>query len=169
MNEFMSEDVETIDSSRMRVLGEFELEYENDELITKPDAAARVKLFIGESGGDVIVASLSRNTGETRGDLALGKENILFAAESIELLLERETPWEEAIRRKSGRDELLIYFSSSWPHNLPAAFERVNLENKRKYKLDGLRSQVLGLSLPPRMARRLAFEIKRIFAGAEER
>lgn len=159
----MNEETEIIDSSKMEVLSEFPLEYENDEEITKAESTARIKLYIGIMENNVVISSLSRNTQEIRGDLVVEKQNILFVAESINKLLDKEKPWVEVIKKESGEDKLLIYYSSSWANNLPAPFERVNTENKRKYKLDGLRSQILDLDLPPRMAQKLANEITKLF------
>ncbi len=99
----MNEEPEIIDSSRMEVLSEFPLEYENDEEITKAESTARVKLYIGIMENDVIISSLSRNTHEIRGDLVVEKQNILFVAKSINEFLDKEKPWEESKRRKRER------------------------------------------------------------------
>ncbi len=104
----MNEEPEIIDSSRMEVLSEFPLEYENDEEITKAESTkaestARVKLYIGIMENDVIISSLSRNTHEIRGDLVVEKQNILFVAKSINEFLDKEKPWEESKKRKRER------------------------------------------------------------------
>ncbi|MDQ3323397.1 MAG: hypothetical protein M3525_13350, partial [Acidobacteriota bacterium] len=134
----MNEEAEIIDSSKMEILSEFPLEYENDEEITKAESTARTKLYIGTIGSDVIISSLSRNTNEIRGDLVVEKQNIVFVGESINELLNREKPWEESIKKESGKDKLLIYYSSSWANNLPAPFERIVVRNRRNYVLDRL-------------------------------
>ncbi len=159
----MSEEPEIIDSSKMEVLSEFPLEYENDEEITKAESTAAVNLYIGVMGNDVAISSLSRNTHETRGDLVVEKQNILFIAESINKLLDKEKPWEESINKENGKDKLLIYYSSSWANNLPAPFERIVVRNRRNYVLDRLEAMFLGLELPPKMAQRLADEITKLF------
>jgi len=132
----MNEEPEIIDSSRMEVLSEFPLEYENDEEITKAESTAGIKLYVGIMENDVIISSLSRNTHEVRGDLVVEKQNILFVAESIKELLDKEKPWTEPIEYENGKDDLLIYYSSSWAHNLPAPFERIVIRNRRNYVLD---------------------------------
>ncbi|MDQ3323974.1 MAG: hypothetical protein M3525_16290 [Acidobacteriota bacterium] len=147
----------------MEVLSEFPLEYDNDEEITKSESTSRIKTYIGIIENNVIISSLSRNTGEITGDLVVEKRNIVFIADSINELLNREKPWEESIKAESGKDKLLIYYSSSWANNLPAPFERVNIENKRNYELDNLRSRDWWLILPPRMAQKLADEIAKLF------
>jgi hypothetical protein len=159
----MNEEPEIIDSSKMEVLSEFPLEYENDEEITKAESTAGIKLYVGIMENDVIISSLSRNTHEVRGDLVVEKQNILFVAESIKELLNRDKPWEESIKKESGKDKLLIYYSSSWAHNLPAPFERVVVRNRRNYVVDRLESTFLGLELPPKMAQRFADEITKLF------
>ena len=159
----MNEEPEIIDSSKMEVLSEFPLEYENDEEITKAESTSRIKTYVGVIGNNVIISSLSKNTHEITGDLVVEKRNIMFIAESINELLDREKAWEESIKKESGKDKLLIYYSSSWANNLPAPFERINIENKRNYELDDLRSRDWWLILPPRMAQRLADEITKLF------
>lgn len=159
----MNDEVEIIDSSKIEILSEFPLEYESDEEITKAEGTAGIKLYVGIRENDVIISSLSRNTHEVRGDLVVEKQNILFVAESMKELLNRDKPWEESIKKESGKDKLLIYYSSSWAHNLPAPFERINIENKRNYELDDLRSRDWWLILPPRMAQRFADEITKLF------
>ncbi len=99
----MSEEPEIIDSSKMEVLSNFPLEYQNDEEITKAESTARVKLYIGIMENDVIISSLSRNTHEIRGDLVVEKQNILFVAKSINEFLDKEKPWEESKKRKRER------------------------------------------------------------------
>lgn len=147
----------------MEILSEFPLEYDNDEEITKSESTSRIKTYIGTLENDVIISSLSRNTHEVTGDLVVEKQNITFIAESINRLLDEEKPWEESIKKESGKDKLLIYYSSSWANNLPAPYERINVENKRNYELDNLRSRDWWLELPPRMAQRLADEIIKLF------
>lgn len=148
----------------MSVLSEFPLEYENDEEITKAEDTEGTRLYIGSSGSDIIIGQLSRITNRIRGVLLVEKQNLLFIGESIDELLDREKPWEESIKLESGKDKLLIYYSNSWAHNLPAPFERVNVENSgRNYELDNLRSRDIWLSLPPKMAQKLADEIQRLF------
>ncbi len=159
----MNEEPEIIDSSKMEILSEFPLEYENDEEITKAESTARVNLYIGVMENDVVISSLSRNTHEIRGDLVVEKQNILFVAESINKLLDKEKPWEESIKKESEKDDLLIYYSSSWANNLPAPFERIVVRNRRNYVLDRLEAMFLGLELPPKMAQRLADEITKLF------
>lgn len=159
----MDETAEIIDSSQMNVLSEFSLEYENDEEITKAESTTRVKLYLGTLKDDVIISSLSRNTQEMQGDLVVEKQNIRFVGESINELLKKEKPWEESIKEESGKDKILITYSSSWAHNLPAPFERINVYNRRNYELDGLRSRDWWLTLPPKMAQRLADEITKLF------
>jgi hypothetical protein len=163
----MSQQIENIDSKRARTISEFLLEYENDEEITKPDAAQRARLFIGVLDDDVIVSSQSRNTGEIWGNIAIEKRNINFVAESIEKLLGAEKPWETPIEYENGKDRLLIYYGSSWAHNLPAPFERINVRNRRNYEMDGLRSIDVEMELPPRMAQKFAEQIKKLFLQEE--
>lgn len=158
-----SVEYEVIDSSRARILGEISIGYENDEEITKPDSAAQTKLFIGGAETDVVISSLARNSEKVSGELAVEKENILFVADSIEKLLGAEKPWETPIEAKRGKDDLLIFYSSSWAHNLPAPLERVVVRNRRRYVIDGLRAHLLGLEMPPRAARKFVEEIRKLF------
>ena len=164
----MNEQTEIFDSAKMKVLGEFALEYDNDETITQPAESSRAKIFVGTIGENIIIASQSRNTQEITGDLIVEKQNLRFIAESIEDLLDREKPWEAAIERESGKDNLQIYLTNSWAHNLPAPLERINIKNSRNYELDGLRSRDWWLSLPPRMAQKLLDEIKNHFLAEGE-
>lgn len=50
----MIENAEMIDSSRMKVLSEFPLEYGKDEEITKAESAFGTKLYLGILKNDVI-------------------------------------------------------------------------------------------------------------------
>jgi len=158
-----SVEYEVIDFRQAQTLGEISIEYENDERITKPESATQNKLFIGVAEDDVVVSSLARNGGKVSGELAIEKENILFVADAIEKLLSAEKPWENPIERKNGKDDLLIFYSSSWAHNLPAPLERIVVRNRRRYVIDGLRAHLLGLELPPGAAREFAGEIKKLF------
>ncbi len=159
----MNDEAEIIDSSKMEVLSEFPLEYENNEEITKAESTEGIKLYIGMLKNDVIISSLSRINNEVRGDLVVEKQNIVFIAESINRLLDKEKPWTEPIEYENGKDDLLIYYLSSWAHNLPAPFERIVVRNRRNYILDRLRSIIIGIELPPRMAQRFADEITKLF------
>lgn len=154
---------EVIDASRAEMLGEIPVEYGNDEEITKPGSATQVKLFVGILETDVVVSSLNRNSGKISGELAIEKENVLFIADAIEKLLSAEKPWEEPIEKKTGKDDLLVFYSSSWAHNLPAPLERVVVRNRRTYVIDGLRAHLLGLEMPPPTARKFAAEIRKLF------
>lgn len=158
-----SVEYEVIDASRAQTLGEISIEYENDEEITKPESATQTKLFIGVAGDEVVISSLNKNSGKVSGELAVEKENILFVADAIEKLSGEEKPWEKPIEAQRGKDDLLVFYSSSWAHNLPAPLERVVVRNRRQYVIDGLRSHLLGLELPPPAARKFAAEIKKLF------
>ena len=56
----MNEEPEIIDSSKMEVLSELLIEYENDEEITKAESTSRIKTYIGVIGNNVIISSLSK-------------------------------------------------------------------------------------------------------------
>jgi hypothetical protein len=157
-----SVEYEVIETEQAEILGELFFEYANDEEITKPESASQTKLFIGNLDGEIVFRSLDKNTGKISGDLIIEKQNLLFVAESIEKLFGKETPWTENIEYRNGKDDLLIYFQSSWAHNLPAPFERIVIRNRRKYLLDGLRSHLLGLELPLHTAEKLIVEIKKL-------
>jgi hypothetical protein len=158
-----SVEYEVIDFRQAETLGEIPIEYENDEEITKPDSATQVKLFVGVAETDVVVSSLNKTSGKVSGELAIEKQNVLFVADAIEKLLSAEKPWDEPIEKKSGKDDLLIFYSSSWAHNLPAPLERVVVRNRRRYVIDGLRAHLLGLEMPPGAARKFIAEIRKLF------
>lgn len=148
----------------MNELSRFPIEYENDEEITKPESTEKAELYICFLDTDIIIAYRSKRSGRRISEIVFERQNALFVAESIKELLNREKPWEESISLENGKDKLLIYYSSSWAHNLPAPFERVNVKNSgRNYELDDLRSRDIWLSLPPRMAQRFADEIQKLF------
>ena len=158
-----SVEYEVINSDDAEVLAEIMVEYDNDEEITKPDSALETKIFICRlNEAETVFRSLGRNSGKISGDLVIEMQNLPFIAESIGRMLNEEKPWDESFELKNGKDDLLINFTSSWAGNLPAPLERISINNRRRYVLDGLRAQLLGLNLPLRTARKTAEEIEKL-------
>lgn len=159
----MAEAAEKIDSSQMKILSEFSVEYENDEEITKPDSAEKKKVFLCSLDENVIVAYQSRITGRIVSVIVFEKDNAFEVGKTINKILDSREPWSEPAEIEEGKDKILITYSSSWAHNLPAPLERINVYNRRNYELDELRAQDMWLSLPPKMAKKFADEIEKQF------
>lgn len=159
----MNQETEIINSSRMTVLSEFPVEYENDEQITKPEDAEKADLYICSLDENIVVAYRSAKTGRRISELVFEKTNVSAVAGSVDKLLETENPWDAPLEIESGRDKILITYSSSWAGNLPAPLERINVYNRRDYELDDLRARDVWLSLPPKTARRFAVEMTKLF------
>lgn len=158
-----SVEYEIIESDNAEVLAEIPFDYDNDEEITKPDSTLETKIFVCRlNETETVFRSLDRNSGKISGDLVIETQNLPFVAESIDRLLSLEKPWNENLELKNGKDDLLIYFASSWAGNLPAPFERISVNNRRLYVLDGLRSQLLGVNLPLKTAHKIVEEIRKI-------
>lgn len=164
----MAERIEKIDSSGMRVLSEFPVKYENDEELTIPHEAEKATILIGALDENIIIAYSSKKTGNIISEIVFERNNIFSVGQSISEILEKREPWNEPFKYESGKDNILVTYSSSWAHNLPAPLERVNVYNRRNYELDGLRARDMWLSLPPKMARKLADEIKIRLANKRE-
>ncbi len=159
----MNKEPEIIDSNQMKVLSNFPIEYENDEEITKPESAEKAELSICSLDKNIIIAYRSKKSGRLISEIIFDKQNILLVAKNVDKLLSEEKPWDKPIEFENGKDKLLITYSSSWAHNLPAPFERINIYNRRNYELDNLQSRDIWLSLPPEMAQRFADEITKLF------
>lgn len=159
----MTENVEKFDTSRMEILSEFPVKYDNDEEITKPQDSDKAKIYIASLNENVVIAYQSRKTGRIVSDIVFEKDSILSVGKGVNEVLEKDEPWKEPVEYEKGRDNVLITYSSSFGHDVVAPLERVNVYNRRNYELDGLRAQDMWLSLPPRMAKKLADETEKLF------
>lgn len=161
----MSEAVETIDASRMEVLSEFPVEYENDEQTLAPHLSAVKKVFIGALN-DFAVLSSSAGNGEATPDLAFDKGNFPVLTEMLDKVLKGDFEG-ESLSVESGADKLSVGVNSNFPHTLTAPFERIYLLNLRPVFFnegDGLDQSYAGLKLPPKSAARLCDEMKKLIA-----
>ena len=161
----MNDQAETIDSSEMQILDEFPVEYRNDEEITAPENSEKAGLAVCALVENIIIAYRSRKSGRLIGEIVFEKQSGAPIAAGIDELLSQEKPWDAPIEIKDGKDEILMTFSSSQAHNLPAPLERVNIYNRRNYELDGLRSRDVWVSLPPHSAQQLAKSLAKLFLG----
>lgn len=159
----MNEQAEIIDSSKMQILNCFPVEYENDEEITAPENAEKSEVCVCSLDKNIIVASRSKKSGRLIGEIVFDKRSASPVAKGFDKLLSEEKPTDAPVEFENGADKILITFSSSWAHNLPAPLERINFYNRRNYELDDLRSRDIWLSLPPKSARRLADELAKLF------
>lgn len=164
----MPKETEAIRSADAQPLAEIEIEYPYDEELTVPHFAGKSKLLIGRLGDDIVVSSVWRNSGKASGDVAFERRNGIGICEAIEQLLSSESPWDGPIAIASGKDDLTISFSSSWPHNTSAPLERVQVINRRNYLLDGLESHIAEFSLPPSQAKRFAEKLRQVLGTGPE-
>lgn len=164
----MTENVETFDSKQMEILTEFPVEYDNDEEITVPQNAEKSHVLLARLGENLVIGYRWKKTGEAVGSVIFENRNILSVADGIVKLLNEEEPWNAPLEFDAGRDKVLITYSSSWAHNLPAPLERVNVYNHGSYEFDGLRAHDVWFSVPPKFAQKLADEIKKCSGNEEE-
>jgi len=161
----MSEAVETIDASRMEILSEFPVEYENDEETLAPHLSSVKKVFIGALNDFIVFASSAAN-GQATPDLALDKNNLSLLTELLGKALKGDFDG-ESLYVESGADKLSVGVNSNFPHTLTAPFERIYLINLRPIFLnegDSLDQGYAGLKLPPKSAARLCEEMKKLIA-----
>lgn len=164
----MTEDIEKFDSSELNILSEFPIEYDNDEEITVPHNAEKSHVLLGTLDESAALGYRWKKTNEAVVSVIFEKSNIQLIADGIEKLLNEKEPWNAPLEFDGGRDRILITYSSSWAHNLPAPLERVNVYNHGSYELDGLRAQDVWFSVPPKAANQLAQEIRTHFGDEEE-
>lgn len=161
----MSKAVETIDASRMEVLSEFTVEYENGEKISAPHLSSLKKVFIGSLNGYAVLSSSAAN-GQITPDLAFDKGNFPVLTEMLDKCLKGDFDG-ESLNVESGADKLSVGVNSNFPHTLTAPFERIYLLNLRPIFLnegDSLDQGYAGLKLPPKSAARLCEEMKNLLA-----
>jgi hypothetical protein len=161
----MSDAVETIDASRIEILSEFAVEYENDEETLAPHLSSLKKVFIGKLNGFAVLASSAAN-GQMSPDLALDKSNFSLLSELLDKCLKGDFA-EDGLYVQSGADKLGVGVNSNFPHTLTAPFERIYLINLRPIFLnegDKLDQSYAGLKLPPKSAARLYKEIQNLIA-----
>jgi hypothetical protein len=161
----MSDAVETIDVSRMKVLSEFPVEYENDEETLAPHLSSLKKVFIGSLNGFAVLSSSAAN-GQITPDLAFDKGNVSVLTGMLEKALKSDFEG-ESLYVESGADKLSVGVNSNFPHTLTAPFERIYLINLRPIFLnegDSLDQGYAGLKLPPKSAARLCKEMKNLIA-----
>lgn len=159
----MTEGIEKFNPDQMEILSEFPVEYDNDEEITVPQNAEKSHVLLGTLGENIVIAYRSKKSNRIITDVVFEKESILSVGKSINGILREGELWTQPVEYEKGKDKVLVTYSSSFGHTITAPLERVNVYNRRDYELDGLRAQDMWLSLPPRMAKKLAGEIEKIF------
>jgi hypothetical protein len=164
----MSDSIETIDRSRIEILSEFAVEYENDEETLAAHLATIKRVFIGSLDDFAVLASSAAN-GQMTPDLALDKSNFTVLTEMLDKCLKADFEGEngESLYVEAGADKLGVGINSNFPHTLTAPFERVYLINLRPIFLnegDSLDQGYAGLKVPLKSALQLLAEMKNLLA-----
>ncbi|MET0753130.1 MAG: hypothetical protein ABWZ66_07145, partial [Pyrinomonadaceae bacterium] len=160
-----SEAVEKIDASRMEVLSEFPVEYDNDEETLTPHLASLKKVFVGKLNGFAVLSS-SASIGQMTPDVAFDKGNFPVLTEMLDKALKGDFDG-ESLSVESGADKLSVGVNRNFPHTSTAPLERIYLINLRPVFLnegDSLDQGYAGLKLPSKSAARLCEEMKKLLA-----
>ena len=160
----MDEEIEIVDSSAMRILSEFAVEYDEEERLLSPDFTNIAECFIKTDDELIVIATNSKGSPEAVGNIAFERGNLALVAENLSDVLAgklRETG-EDSLKFKSGADEMVFSADSVFPLNQPLPRERVTISNLREMELDGL--EFLQLALPIKAAEKLCEELKKLSA-----
>lgn len=158
----MDEEFEIVDSSAMRILSEFAVEYDDEEQNLSPDFTNLAECFIKTDDVFIVIATNSKGSPEAIGNVAFEIQNTVAVAENLSAVLAgtlSETG-EDSLTFKSGADDLVFSADSVFPLNQPLPRERVTISNLREMELDGL--EFLQLALPVKAVERLCEELKMI-------
>ena len=158
----MDEEIEIVDSSAMRILSEFAVEYDEDEQLLSPDFTNIAECFIKTGGDWIVIATNSKGSPEAVGNIAFEMQNLALVAENLGDVLAGKLRDEarDSLTFKSGGDEIVVSADSVLPLNQLVPRERVTISNLREMELDGL--EFMQLALPVKAAERLHKEFKKL-------
>lgn len=159
----MNDEAEIIDSSKMEILSEFSIEYDEEE-IASPSSTNGKNCFIKTSDGWVVFAANSKGSDEATGEVAFEQGSFKQLSQELEAVLSGKLYEEklDALTFQNGKDKMIISATSNLPLNQFAWVNRVNISNLREIELDGI--EYGELSLPVKAARKLHQEMKRLIA-----
>ncbi len=148
----MNEEIEIVDSAEMQVLGEFEIDSDDDET---------ARCFIKTDNYWIVFAIGSEK--ESTGHLAFERANVELVNKNLSEVLTGKLFNEEldAITFENGKDEFQISASSVFPSNRATPRETITILNLREMELDGLEFST-GLSLSPKSAEILHKELNNL-------
>jgi hypothetical protein len=152
MSILINDELETIDSTAMQILGDFECQL-ND--------AETVRCFI-KADDYWLVCAIGSAT-EAIGHLAFERTNIELVNQKLDEVLAGKLFNEELdfIAFESGKDEIQISASTVFPSNSVTPRETITVLNLREMELDGLEFST-GLSLSPKSAETLSKELAKL-------
>ena len=159
----MNEEIEIIDSSKMKILSEFSVEYDPEEL-ESPSLTNTKTCFIKASDDWIVFATNSKGLDAAIGNIAFEHSSFKELSQKLEAVLSGKLNKEQldALKFQNGTDEIIISVTSNLPLNQFAWVNRVNISNLREIELDDL--EYGELSLPIKAAQKLHQEMKRLIA-----
>ncbi len=159
----MNEEMEIVDSSKMEILSEFSVEYDDEE-IESPSSTNIKNCFIKSGGEWIVFAANSKGSDEAVGDVAFERSSFKQLSRELEAVLSGKLYKEklDALEFENGRDQMIVSATSNLPLNQFAWVNRVNISNLRQIELDDL--EYGSFSLPVKAAQKLSREMNRLIA-----
>ncbi len=152
MSILINDELKTIDSTEMQILGDFEC---------KLNDAENLRCFI--KADDYWIVFAVGSVAQAVGHLAFERTNIELVSQKLGEVLAGKLFNEELdfIAFESGKDEIQISASTVFPSNSVTPRETITVLNLREMELDGLEFST-GLSLSPKSAETLSKELEKL-------